>query len=720
MAYGIGSIVGDVEQKADVYRAKPDALAQLFQQNQQLVDLLALQKLKSEKDAAIRDMQMKAQAPAATIKDQREQEMLMRTKQELAQQIGPGLAMAGQQMQQAQGAPQPQPQQMPTGGLASLPAANLQPMGMARGGIVGYAPGGQIELSEEELAALPEYERSRLIQRAWLDALARGADPSQGSNALRDVQNARNSPPPAREGIASVLSEGTPERDIPMSMDALRQFDARREAERVAGLERRRNVPTGDPIADNILASRRATEYMTPEQAEYLRRSGGESSRPSRLMDDLGAAAVAEGGMGIPDSLRGAISSVADFGRGVASESLLPSWLEEQLGLLIDPRKVFSGVKSAEEYFPRARAAGLDNAYGLGALLGETVTAPFKAARDFLYPDPNLGYATLGDMEEFGRGVVGMDARATPSAAETAAVDTQTVTTPASLEPQGLPPLPDMTPYRSSTTASVSGSAGAGTGNMPTYTPTSMEEIVKLIQSLQSGQAPQQAAPPAQSPYDAQLANVRAQQQNKLQRFAEFLRGGAGTRNLGVTMASASNAAARRDERLRGEESALIDKIEALRLNDRDYNMEERKLAQDIQNSNLTNAVNLFNTVESGNQFGADFGLRQREIAQKEREIELRMQQLSREASSTGALDPEKIMTMAQEMAESGAYNPELVLPEINAYLTSINKEEVDAETLAQSPELRPMLTAALERLIARDVQRRAQYARAISAGVPF
>ena len=57
MAYGIGSILGDIDQKADTYRNNPDALAQSYQQNQQLIDLLVLQKLKTDKEAAQRDMQ---------------------------------------------------------------------------------------------------------------------------------------------------------------------------------------------------------------------------------------------------------------------------------------------------------------------------------------------------------------------------------------------------------------------------------------------------------------------------------------------------------------------------------------------------------------------------------------------------------------------------------------------------------------------------------------
>jgi len=141
MAYGIGSVIGDIDQKVDTYRNNPEALAQMYQQNQQLIDLLALQKLKTEKEAAMRDMQMKMQTPAASIKDQREQEVMGMMRNEVAQQVAPGLQVAGQQAAQAAAPPVPQ-----GGGLQSLPAPNMQGMGMAEGGIVAFAGEGSSQV----------------------------------------------------------------------------------------------------------------------------------------------------------------------------------------------------------------------------------------------------------------------------------------------------------------------------------------------------------------------------------------------------------------------------------------------------------------------------------------------------------------------------------------------------------------------------------------------
>ena len=57
----LGGIDKLVDQKSDAYRGNPQALQQSYSKNKELLDLLALQKLKTEKDAAARDMQLKAE-----------------------------------------------------------------------------------------------------------------------------------------------------------------------------------------------------------------------------------------------------------------------------------------------------------------------------------------------------------------------------------------------------------------------------------------------------------------------------------------------------------------------------------------------------------------------------------------------------------------------------------------------------------------------------------
>jgi hypothetical protein len=162
---GNQGIDADVAARMDAYRGNPQALMQKYQQNQQLIDLLALQKLKSEKEAAAREMQMQmaqqqqAQGGLPTIAQQREQEVMQMTKDELAKQTG---ATLGQKQQQTQknmqgimqaagrpgaapaGRPMPNPAQR---GIASAPSAGMTRM--AGGGIVAFADGGLNEMDEE-------------------------------------------------------------------------------------------------------------------------------------------------------------------------------------------------------------------------------------------------------------------------------------------------------------------------------------------------------------------------------------------------------------------------------------------------------------------------------------------------------------------------------------------------------------------------------------------
>ena len=203
MAIGIGSVIGDIDQKVDAYRNNPEALMRLYQQNPQLIDLLALQKLKTEKESAIRDMQMKAQTPNATVKDQREQQVLAMTRNEVAGQVAPGLQMLAQQQQQAQQqgqapqqqgqAPQKAPQQGPSpGGLPTLPAPNMQNIGMAGGGIVAF------DGEDGSLVPDADAEPTSPIERLWRK-LAGPSVPTTGDpiadNIIQSAKTAANLTP---------------------------------------------------------------------------------------------------------------------------------------------------------------------------------------------------------------------------------------------------------------------------------------------------------------------------------------------------------------------------------------------------------------------------------------------------------------------------------------------------------------------------------------------
>jgi hypothetical protein len=167
----------DIQSRVDAFRGNPDALAQRYQQSQQLIDLLALQKIKSEKEAAARQMQMQmAQQQAKegqppTIAEQREQEVLDLTKNEVQQQQS---ALRAQQQQQQQAA-----MQKLLSGIAAAPGAMsaAQPQAMAAGGIVAFAEG---------LRPIDRFKKE----------LARETDPQKRKELLQAIKEAEN----AQEG----------------------------------------------------------------------------------------------------------------------------------------------------------------------------------------------------------------------------------------------------------------------------------------------------------------------------------------------------------------------------------------------------------------------------------------------------------------------------------------------------------------------------------------
>lgn len=181
-----GGIDKLVEQKADAYRGNPQALQKRYSQNQELMDLLAMQKLKTEKEAASREMALKAEQTPSTIAEQYEQQLVGMNKDEMAGQVAGVLGQKqkqAQQKQQAMGMPPQKPQgqrpPMPQGapqGIASQPRPNMQ--GMAQGGIIGYAAGDKVEAKgsrlEQALKAIgisyKDYRAMRPEQRKELDA----------------------------------------------------------------------------------------------------------------------------------------------------------------------------------------------------------------------------------------------------------------------------------------------------------------------------------------------------------------------------------------------------------------------------------------------------------------------------------------------------------------------------------------------------------------------
>lgn len=192
MTGGIDSLLNN---RMAAGRQDPQYLMNSYQQNNDLLDLLALQKLKSEKEAAARQMALEGGGTPPTVREQREQELVQMNKNELAQQVG---GVAQKQMGDQQQAMQKL--------VKGIGGQNV-PM-MAQGGIVGYDGGGEVDsrlhkLTQQLIEAGMEPEAARASAERTLN---RGF-PTPPMPGLPSVPNLLPDPTaPARAAFRGVRS----------------------------------------------------------------------------------------------------------------------------------------------------------------------------------------------------------------------------------------------------------------------------------------------------------------------------------------------------------------------------------------------------------------------------------------------------------------------------------------------------------------------------------
>ena len=182
MNQGIDQLVA---QRMGSAGGNPQALQQQYKQSGDIVTLIAMQKMKTDLERKAQETHLQMQTTPQTIAQQREQEVLGLTKQEVSQQLQPGIQQMGQQMAQAQ-APQGPPQ-----GIASVPRP---PMGMAAGGIVAFQGGGSTSYPEE---SDEEYMRAQFAEQA-----ARSAEEGGGMHRPSEAYPGTGGP---LEAVAQAL-----------------------------------------------------------------------------------------------------------------------------------------------------------------------------------------------------------------------------------------------------------------------------------------------------------------------------------------------------------------------------------------------------------------------------------------------------------------------------------------------------------------------------------
>lgn len=173
---GIG---GEVDMLAETYRGNPQALQQKQAVDPQLIYTLALQKIKTEMDAAQRDMQLQLnKGNPATVTEQLEQEVARGKQQEVMQQFGPtAQRKQAQQQQQIQQAPKQAAQAQQQAAQAQQGIGQLMqrqqpqaqqapPQRMATGGVVQrFREGGSPESGQQTAESIERENKIKALMR---------------------------------------------------------------------------------------------------------------------------------------------------------------------------------------------------------------------------------------------------------------------------------------------------------------------------------------------------------------------------------------------------------------------------------------------------------------------------------------------------------------------------------------------------------------------------
>lgn len=167
------SIDREINARVDAYGSNPQALQKKYSMSKDLVDLLALQKIKKSMDEERNNVAMMMNTNPATIKQQREQEVFGRTAEDVARQLGGILQTAKNKKQMARrSAPQGLGALMPQQGKRPQ-----QPQRMQAGGIVAFRDGNKVE-TPTSLEDLPDkgvnQGQLRDVARAQIKQLLEG------------------------------------------------------------------------------------------------------------------------------------------------------------------------------------------------------------------------------------------------------------------------------------------------------------------------------------------------------------------------------------------------------------------------------------------------------------------------------------------------------------------------------------------------------------------
>lgn len=209
----MANIDSQINDRMQMYAGNPQGLMQRYAQTQELVDLLALQKMKNDRAAATSAVQGAMQPPPGTVKGQLEQEAMQGARNDVMRSMAPGIQQRGRQMAQMQN--------RAAMGLPTQAAPNMARMAM--GGIVGYQEGGDVGSKGMQPPAVSNQNQRRapyldpalekfLVELEALNKQKDAAFPQEKDLFEQKIQDLINTTSPRVKRLASESSFGLPKK----------------------------------------------------------------------------------------------------------------------------------------------------------------------------------------------------------------------------------------------------------------------------------------------------------------------------------------------------------------------------------------------------------------------------------------------------------------------------------------------------------------------------
>jgi hypothetical protein len=262
----MANIDSQINDRMQMYAGNPQGLMQRYSQTQELVDLLALQKMKNDRAAATNAVQGAMQPPPGTVKGQLEQEAMQGARNDVLRSMAPGIQQQGQRSMQMQN--------RPAMGLPGQAAPNLARMAM--GGIVGYQDGGDVMGGQVKGYAGPDgslvkEDEAIIPLGALFELIGRGRDalfsPSRATQEAREIR--RGEVEQASERGVNLLNVLPPSQGLtPEQLASFDKYDVTGAVPTKIVEERRERVESGEAARDL------AQQAVRRAEANAARREG--------------------------------------------------------------------------------------------------------------------------------------------------------------------------------------------------------------------------------------------------------------------------------------------------------------------------------------------------------------------------------------------------------------------------------------------------------------